>query len=239
MAILDPDLRYYAITLTADANGELSTSTHTHFGRWGDPDHRTEIRLPSLINPETFMGIWRDLNEGFWIAKNDDEWFVFFLLGGNGLVEEATAKRNIPSLFRADPAVPLPPYSGFSSEQTLVSAALRRVPTAKLRGNVMKRDGRRCRICGRDPRNHVDLELNVHHIRPWGNRGPTIKENLITLCQTCHKGLDPHEDHSLFALLPKDDERSSFNDRVRRHREIIFSCLKSASSDKLPRRTRS
>ena len=64
---------------------------------------------------------------------------------------------------------------------------------------VLKRDGKRCRICGRNPDGHIDLELHVHHIRPWSEGGVTTEENLITLCNSCHDGLEPHFDPSLFA----------------------------------------
>src|SRR5262249_38518073 len=76
-------------------------------------------------------------------------------------------------------------------------------PTPKLRMSVLKRDGFRCRLCGRSPDNHVDVELHVHHIRPFGrpSEGVTHPDNLTTLCHTCHKGLHPHNDDSLFERI--------------------------------------
>jgi hypothetical protein len=69
---------------------------------------------------------------------------------------------------------------------------------------VIKRDGYRCVVCGRRPADHVDVELHVHHVIPWEMHGPTAEENLVTLCGTCHKGLDPHFEPSLreLARLP-------------------------------------
>lgn len=220
MAVLDPDLKYYVITLTADEQRQVIVDTQTHFKEWGDDKCRTELRAPSLVNPKAFIDIWTHLKENFWIVKHDDEWCAFFLLGGHGLIEEGTAKRMMPSLFLSRPAVPL--HRGFSSEQHLLSTALKRAPTPKLRGNVMKRDGRKCRICGRSPSNYTDLELHVHHVRPWENRGPTIKENLITLCHTCHNGLDPHEDPTLLQYISSNHDTHSFDNSVRRYREIVF-----------------
>ncbi len=103
----------------------------------------------------------------------------------------------------------------------------------------MKRDARKCRICGCSPSNYTDLELHVHHIRPWENRGPTIKENLITLCQACHKGLDPHEDHSLFQYIASNQDAESFDESVRRYREIVFSEFAKAMSPVPPQAKRS
>ncbi len=67
-----------------------------------------------------------------------------------------------------------------------------------------------CRICGRRAADYVDVELHVHHIRPFVRDGLTVEENLITLCHSCHAGLDPHFRPQLFYLLPKDPERPRF-----------------------------
>ncbi len=61
----------------------------------------------------------------------------------------------------------------------------------QLRMEVLKRDGFRCCVCGRRASDHVDLELAVHHVIPVEHDG-AIEPNLMTLCTTCHKGLDPH-----------------------------------------------
>jgi hypothetical protein len=66
---------------------------------------------------------------------------------------------------------------------------------------VLHRDGRRCRICGRNPDDNVDIVLHVHHIRPWALGGATEVSNLITLCHTCHGGLEPHFDPNLYEYV--------------------------------------
>ncbi len=65
----------------------------------------------------------------------------------------------------------------------------------------MQRDDFRCRVCGRRAADYVDVELHIHHIRLWAQGGLTQDENLITLCHTCHKGLDPHYNPKLFDLI--------------------------------------
>jgi len=75
---------------------------------------------------------------------------------------------------------------------------------------IVQRDLYRCRICGRRPADYVDLELHVHHIRPFARDGLTIEENLITLCHTCHAGLDPHFRPQLFDLRPEEPDRPRF-----------------------------
>jgi 5-methylcytosine-specific restriction endonuclease McrA len=51
---------------------------------------------------------------------------------------------------------------------------------AILKRQVHRRDGYRCRLCGRD-----DLELHVHH-RSYANYAQERLEDVITLCSVCH-----------------------------------------------------
>lgn len=51
---------------------------------------------------------------------------------------------------------------------------------AILMRQVHRRDGYRCRLCGRD-----DLELHVHHCS-YANYAQERLEDLITLCSVCH-----------------------------------------------------
>ncbi len=52
---------------------------------------------------------------------------------------------------------------------------------------VLKRDGRRCTICGSTNR------LHVHHRRDWDQNDPSTHEldNLVTVCASCHRRLHP------------------------------------------------
>jgi 5-methylcytosine-specific restriction endonuclease McrA len=52
---------------------------------------------------------------------------------------------------------------------------------AILKKQVHRRDGYRCRLCGRD-----DVELHVHH-RTYESYAEERLEDLITLCRTCHE----------------------------------------------------
>lgn len=134
----------------------------------------------------------------------DADLMLWLVIGGSALVERDLAESSFPELSQ-----PFAAYSfgssGFVDEKILEPGSLSRAPTAKKRMAVFNRDLRRCRICGRSADDHVDVELNAHHIRPWEKGGVTDSSNLITLCQTCHKGLDPHFDPSLFNRVEQRD----------------------------------
>lgn len=126
--------------------------------------------------------------------------FVFHILGGNALVLRDLAMRYHPEWVEPR-ATARHGVVGFVAAEGLPPGFQRRTPTRKQRMRVLKRDNLRCRICGRRPDDNVDLELHVHHILPWASGGVTADDNLITLCQTCHGGLDPHSEPALFDYL--------------------------------------
>lgn len=61
-----------------------------------------------------------------------------------------------------------------------------RAPSWRLRFLVMRRDKFRCRFCGATE--SATLHLVVDHIVPWAKDGPTIFENLQTLCEPSNGG---------------------------------------------------
>ena len=103
----------------------------------------------------------------------------------------------------------------------------------KNRMKVLRRDDYRCKICGRRSMDYVDVELNVHHIRPWSMGGLTKGNNLITICRTCHKGLDPHFDYKLYELIDSTIEipnvksmREELIEGIKRYRKISWEASK-------------
>lgn len=57
---------------------------------------------------------------------------------------------------------------------------------AGLRFTVLRRDGFRCRYCGRSPDDGA--MLHVDHVLARSRGGPTTLENLVTACQECNLG---------------------------------------------------
>lgn len=158
--------------------------------------------------------------------NNETELLLFFQLGGHGLIQRDIAEKYLsdviaPQVCGRDASL------GFRCIAGLPEAVLRHAPSQHLRMKVLRRDQFRCLVCGERPSNNVHIELHVHHIRPWGTGGLTVENNLITLCHTCHGGLEPHGDDYLFNLIDvdcddvdMDKNRSAFLESVNNYRKI-------------------
>lgn len=195
-------LNYYAVTIFLGENGKLEYSAFTHFAGYSDESRRFELREASIVHADRMLDAWRIMSEPGLIVNTLDEFGIFFHFGGHAVVEQKIAESVVPEWLAPAATVRVGEF-GFAAPSCLPPSAIQRAPTPKLRMSIIKRDQYRCRVCGRSPSEHVDVELHVHHIRPWGAGGVTEQANLITLCHTCHNGLDPHFEHGLFRLLPR------------------------------------
>jgi 5-methylcytosine-specific restriction endonuclease McrA len=170
-------------------------------------DPNREIREASLVNHAWWVEAWQALGESFLVVNAPEETAILLGKGGNALVEQRVAEVMFPE--RLKPQV----YDSPQSPKRTLSArkperVFDRAETPKVRMKVLERDKYRCRICGRRANEHVDVELNVHHIIPWREGGLSEQKNLITLCRTCHRGLHPHFRPELFTLLPEEEKLS-------------------------------
>lgn len=57
--------------------------------------------------------------------------------------------------------------------------------TKRLRYEILRRDGFRCRYCGATP---AEAELRVDHVVPEALGGPSVPSNLATACHPCNSG---------------------------------------------------
>lgn len=230
------DCLYYAVTLTADITGKVIFSTQTQWVGWSNEERREELRRARLVYPK-FAELWSNLRQPYAFIHTEDEISLFLLAGGNALIEQNLGQDIFPRLLGADRCVP-DGEAGFVSASLLEQTAFRRAPTPKIRMQILTRDRRRCRICGRNPDDYLDLVLHVHHIRPWEKGGITDPRNLITLCHTCHAGLEPHDDPSLFAYLrpksndPIEELLKEFHQGVSNYRRVGFFSNLSESSER-------
>lgn len=58
----------------------------------------------------------------------------------------------------------------------------------RLRFTTFRNDNFKCVICGNSPAKDPKVILHADHIIPWSKGGPTILENLQTLCSICNIG---------------------------------------------------
>lgn len=212
-----PAHEYYAISIFLDANGRPEYSCFTGWLRYDNEKPPREVREASLVQAERVLKTWRGLHEPGMVVNDTADMVLFFIVGGNAVVEQSVAQQCVPQWLTPRVVVNKGEW-GFTSPSSLPNTALQRAPSPKLRMQILKRDQYRCRVCGRSPSNHVDLELHVHHIRPWALGGMTEATNLITLCHTCHNGLEPHFDQRLFALLSPEVN----SDRAAAYREKMI-----------------
>jgi HNH endonuclease len=209
MGRIIPDTSYYAITLTADESGQIQWSVQSYWVGYADDDFHTVIRAGDLVIPDRIVGLWTDLGQPYVVVNEMAHLYLFLMmLGGNALVEQQLAQEWLPDIIAPTP-VRQPSFFRYKPVSTFPTTACNRAPTPKQRMRVLKRDKYRCRICGRKADDHVDVELHVHHVKPWGKGGLTVEDNLVTLCHTCHKGLDPHEDFGLAIFLEPLDAESN------------------------------
>ncbi|MFH1323433.1 MAG: HNH endonuclease [Methanobacteriota archaeon] len=208
---------YFAFTLTDNACGGIAIDAQTVWVGFADVDKLVELREPSTVQPERMADYWIEFDMPFCVVNTSEDFRDWFVTGGHALVSKDIAINNFPDAMKPSPCVKTGKL-GFNDMKTLPDTIFRKAPTPKVRMSILKRDKYRCRICGRSPSNHEDIELHVHHITPFGQHGVTREDNLITLCHTCHKGLEPHREWSLYDLIESSGED---NLKIRRRREYL------------------
>lgn len=233
MKSFEPEGDYYALTLGANRRGCPFWSAQTYWVGFSERNPRWEMRAARLVNPDAIAKAWSAMGQDWVSVHGDTSLAIYLRIGGNALVAKHVAEEHLASVIAPkenmhDGATEAGGF-GFLGTQHLPGEAVeRRAPSRKLRMQVLKRDNFRCVICGRAASDHTDIELHVHHLVPWRMAGPTAEENLVTLCGTCHKGLDPDFEPTLRKLagLPGpasslDMDNSEFNEDVARYRKYV------------------
>jgi hypothetical protein len=218
---------YYALTMLADEHGDPYLSTSSIWVGFTDQKPRREIRQASLVKPHIMTERWNDSGQPHIVVNSLASLAVFYAIGGNALLARDVMEREFGGLcapYEVAYAGPL----GFKGVERLPPAVFARAPRPKARMRILKRDDYRCRLCGRRAADYTDIELHVHHIRPWSRGGLTDDDNLITLCSTCHDGLEPHHELSLYDVIQpgvfsktKEQTLSEHLEGVARYRSYI------------------
>lgn len=198
---IDPEVTYFAATLRGTDQG-CHLSFQSRFAGWpegGGPDTGVELRKAVPVHADRMARLWDEVGQG-WMAVTEPAHLAWFLqLGGNALIAEDITFKHFARFVEPHKVVKEGAV-GFISYEPDAREVKERAPTKKQRMRILKRDGFRCQLCGERPSLNEHITLHVHHIRPFGMGGLTIDENLITLCHTCHEGLDPHNKPELFWL---------------------------------------
>ena len=226
---IDDDSVYYALTLTASPEGVVQWNTQTQFVGSGSRP-MWEMRAASPVIPENMRYLWSGVGERSIVVNSERALMFFMRSGGNAVIAEPLFKEWFGKLLEPVECVPTRLGEGIRSRVTATPAQLQHAPSRKIRMEILKRDEFRCKACGQRPSEDVNVILHVHHVRPFGQGGLTEIHNLLTLCQTCHTGLDPHFEFQLLSMVPDGlvapDFRaatpsSDFAGGVRRYREVV------------------
>jgi HNH endonuclease len=227
MSTIVPGAEYFAITLL-ERDGRPEYSCHTQFTGWGPrgPDSPFEMRKASVVDPGNMLSLWASVGQGGWVVNNEAHLALYVRLGGNALVEASFATRYFPELVSEREVARSGPV-GFKTFRSDAREVTAKAPSPAQRMRIMKRDNYRCRVCGESPSDNEHVVLHVHHVRPFSRGGLTDDDNLITLCHTCHRGLDPHWDETLFYLANGHLDRAlrelrepEFQASVQRYRQL-------------------
>lgn len=199
------NLPYYIFLRSVNPKGGIQTSVISSWCGFTDDRPPLEIRCArKSISSKDLSNI--DYMGCKALIINDENDIVFFFqYNGVAFIRKEVAEIYFDDLIKPAP-VAYKEGHGFKPKEELDSKLFNRAPTKRLRMEVIQRDDFRCRICGRSPRNYIDVELHVHHIKPFCIGGLTEKNNLITLCKTCHDGLYPHYTRELECLIVKEED---------------------------------
>jgi hypothetical protein len=239
---------YFALELDVNEKGNVVWGTQTKWTGVASGTPRYELREATVVYPDRMRDLWREMGERC-MTVNDIHEFVWFLSwGGNALIRRDVAENKIPDFLKPVPVTQRAGLVGWLDVDQLTDHERQHAPTPKLRMKVISRDQKRCIICGRRPADDVHVQLEVHHVQDWASGGITEMDNLITLCSTCHVGLEPHNDRTLYNLIGVDQfhtpsrGQEQYLERLKRHQVVVARCfqkLKKRSAVSTPKASRS
>ena len=196
-----PEYTYFAAALLgSDTGWNLAFDTcFAGFPEGTGPNKGVELREPVPIDPDRMTRLWDDVGQG-WVVVNERAQLIWlFRFGGNALIAEEVAREHLAKFVEPIEVVSNGAV-GFRRFDPAAREVTQRRPRPRQRARILQRDGHRCQVCQGQPSNDGDIQLELHHIRPFSMGGLTIDENLITVCHECHVGFDPHHQPGLFWL---------------------------------------
>lgn len=144
---VDEAATYYALTLTATADGQLRRTTQTRFVGAGSKP-MWEMRAASPVYPKKMRAAWRELGQNS-LVVNSDRSLVFFLrAGGNAVIAEEVFARWFGEMLEPTECAPSRLGEGVRPVANATQAQLQHAPSRKARMAILKRDEYRCKVCG-------------------------------------------------------------------------------------------
>lgn len=212
--------RYYLAEFSVDSWGYPNLGWKTQWVGYTNSRPKREIRQVRPVDAVSTVQAHQEFGFPAIVANKPQDFVALMMFGGFGVVEESVATFFYPEFLEPMEMARDSSGLGFRGVGGIPKPKLSRAPTKKLRMEILKRESARCKICGRSPSEDVTIELHVHHVIPWGRGGLTEAENLITLCHTCHGGLDPHEDPFVRDLIRKEvDTAVGYEEELMRYQE--------------------
>lgn len=192
---------YFQFSLFSNGEGEYRYSYMSHWCGHDENKVNIELRAPSVVIVDNAIKLFREIDEPLLIINDKKDLFFFLnFFGGNGLIEKKLSEEYLKSKIQNRKVVRT--YDqGYLDFNNIPKKEFNRAANPKLRMKIFKRDNFKCKTCGASPANNEHVELHLHHITPLSCGGLTRENNLITLCHTCHKGLEPHYDLSLYSFI--------------------------------------
>jgi len=197
----EEDCWCYEVLVDKETSDSSAICFNTYWVGFADQERRIELREPRPLSRNDLIKR-RSPYTGKLIeyVSTRVELVRLLIVGGHAAIDQRLAQTEIADYLKAEP-VTTTGYGPFIPLPVPMSIATTPAPTKALRMKIFKRDQYRCKICGQRPSEDANVILHIHHIRPWANLGATVPSNLITICQTCHMGLEPHYDPDLADLI--------------------------------------
>ncbi|VDH15493.1 HNH endonuclease [Algoriella xinjiangensis] len=195
------NMEYFQFSLFSNEEGKFHYSYMSNWFGYDDENPNIELREPSLMIIDKAIKIFQDIDQPLLIINDKKDLFLFLnFYGGNGLITKELCEQYLADTIKPQKNVKTYDKSYINFED-IPKNEFNRAPNPKLRMEIFKRDNFKCKVCGASPQNNEHVELHLHHITPYSYGGLTQKNNLITLCHTCHKGLEPHYDPQLYSFI--------------------------------------
>jgi len=157
---------------------------------WSNPEHKkrmSEIHKGKHLTEETK----KKLSEAFKGKKRppfSNEWKQKMSKSMKGIKHKPFSEETKMKISNAKRGSKNPNWKGGIS--TIYQKHREEIQWKKQSAKVFKRDNYQCQLCGAMNGNGKTVKLHAHHIIPWRVSHNDKKNNLITLCNKCHKKVE-------------------------------------------------